>query len=283
MNLKKLLHSVVPEVLQRWYSRYKQRALLGQVPTASCNPSRLRPASGVEPEEIFKEAVKSGEWDEVRRSLEPFAIPDGTGGVNRGDRRAIYYLLRHFGPKSILEVGTHIGASSVHVASALGRNETSDGQFKKLVSVDIADVNDPNCKPWLKAGSTFSPREMIEKLGYDAFVEFETGSSLDHFAGGATYDFIFLDGDHSAKTVYQEVPAALQALNPGGVILLHDYYPDLRPLWPSGAVIQGPFLAIERLKKEGASLAVVPLGNVPWPTKQGSNTTSLALLLGPDA
>jgi hypothetical protein len=44
-------------------------------------------------------------------------------------------------------------------------------------------------------------------------------------------------------------------------------------------VIGGPFLAIERFKEEGAPLTVLPLGELPWPTKLGSNTTSLALLL----
>jgi len=59
--------------------------------------------------------------------------------------------------------------------------------------------------------------------------------SLDYLAGCAqTFDFIFLDGDHAARTVYQEVPAALRLLNSGGVILLHDYFPNLRPLWSNG-------------------------------------------------
>jgi hypothetical protein len=63
------------------------------------------------------------------------------------------------------------------------------------------------------------------------------------------------------------------------VILLHDYFPDLKPLWSNGRVIPGPWLAIERLKREGAPLTVKPFGALPWPTKLNSNNTSLALLL----
>lgn len=94
------------------------------------------------------------------------------------------------------------------------------------------------------------------------------------------FDLIFLDGGHEASTVYQEVPAALKLLNPGGLILLHDIYPDQRPLWSDGFVVPGPWLAIERFKKEGAKVTVKPLGALPWPTKLDSNVTSLACLIG---
>ena len=72
---------------------------------------------------------------------------------------------------------------------------------------------------------------------------------------------------------------ALKMLNPNGVILLHDYFPGMKPLWSDGTVIPGPYLATERFVKEGINLTVLPLGELPWPTKLGSNVTSLALLL----
>jgi hypothetical protein len=54
----------------------------------------------------------------------------------------------------------------------------------------------------------------------------------------------------------------------------------LQPLWSNGSVIPGPFLATERLKAEEAKVVVLPLGELPWPTKLRSSATSLALLLG---
>jgi hypothetical protein len=89
---------------------------------------------------------------------------------------------------------------------------------------------------------------------------------------------IFLDGDHSAATVYQEVPFALKRLRKNGIVLLHDYFPYLKALWSDGSVIPGPHIAIERLCSEGANLEVLPLGRLPWPTKLSSNITSLAVL-----
>jgi hypothetical protein len=78
--------------------------------------------------------------------------------------------------------------------------------------------------------------------------------------------------------VYREIPAALELLRPNGLILLHDYFPALRPLWSDRVVIPGPYLATARLMREGAKFRVLPLKALPWPTKFGSNVTSLALL-----
>jgi predicted O-methyltransferase YrrM len=111
-------------------------------------------------------------------------------------------------------------------------------------------------------------------------ISFVTSDSLVYLASSSErYDLIFLDGDHAPSAVYSEIPAALSMLRSGGVILLHDYFPALEPLWPDGKVIQGPWLAVERLRSEGAKIKAIPLGELPWPTKLGSRKTSLALLV----
>jgi len=125
----------------------------------------------------------------------------------------------------------------------------------------------------------YSPEEILRRLDCSNFVSFHTENSLDYLSRcHSQYDFIFLDGLHSATQVYQEIPRALRVLRSGGYILLHDYFPGLEPLWPDGKIIRGPFLAVERLKAEGARVDVLPLGKLPWPTKLQSNITSLALL-----
>jgi predicted O-methyltransferase YrrM len=116
-------------------------------------------------------------------------------------------------------------------------------------------------------------------MGCGDVVRFITSDSLDYFSRREQeYDFIFLDGSHNSSTVYKEIPAATTLLQTGGYILLHDYFPNLRPLRASGAVVPGPYLATQRLMDEGADIEVLPLGKLPWPTKLGSNLTSLALL-----
>jgi hypothetical protein len=150
-----------------------------------------------------------------------------------------------------------------------------------MTTVDVVDVNDEVAGPWKTRHSTYSPRAMVSMMGAAEWVTFVTAASLDYL-GRCTerFDFIFLDGNHSARTVYREVPAALRLLNPNGILLLHDYFPGGRPLWSDGVVIRGPWLAIERLCSEGAPIRIVPFGELPWPTKERSRVSSLALLVG---
>jgi predicted O-methyltransferase YrrM len=271
----------MPEFLRRLLRIRREAKELKSVPSLGCQVERLLSAQEVNLEEIFSSGEIEKAWNTVRPELQRFEIPDGTGGVNPGDGRALFYLMRYLKPRSVLEVGTHIGASTVHIAAALHTGHRLENEAPlKLVSVDVSVVNDPISKPWLQHGARYSPVEMINKMGCEYFVEFVTNTSLDYMAGcEQSYDFIFLDGNHAAKTVYREIPAALELLEKDGLILLHDYFPELNPLWSDGSIIPGPFLATERLRTEGTQLKVLPLSQLPWLTKLKSNITSLALLV----
>jgi predicted O-methyltransferase YrrM len=198
---------------------------------------------------------------------------DKYGGVNPGDRQAIYTLLYNLKPKTVLEIGTHIGASTLYFASVLNRNKNGF-----LTSVDVLDVNADEA-PWSKLGLPASPKENVKTINCSAHVEFIQSDSkkfLTHT--DKKFDFIFLDGDHGAKTVYEEISLALNLLNPNGILLLHDYYPNQKPLFNDGSIIPGPFIAVKRIKSENPDICIHPLGALPWPTKQNSNMTSLAIL-----
>ena len=180
----------------------------------------------------------------------------------------------------MLEIGTHIGVSTVYIAAALKKLRASNPEVSyNLLSVDMRDVNDPVSTPWLQYGSARSPIGLLRSMGCDDLVTFVVMDSLDFFPTcEQRYDLIFLDGSHDASIVYREIPAAMKLLHPGGHILLHDYFPDLRPLWSNGAVVPGPYLATRRLEDEGADIKILPVGKLPWRTKLGSKATSLALL-----
>jgi predicted O-methyltransferase YrrM len=201
-------------------------------------------------------------------------------GMNPGDRRALYYLVRHLRPRRVLEIGTQAGASTVHLAAGLA--DTHPGPASaRLLTLDIKNVNHPETGAWRAFRLPQSPADAMRRLGYGELVEFRVGRSLDVLREpGERYDLIFLDGDHRFKTVLKEIPAALGRLVPGGYVLLHDFFPGLRPLWPDGKVIDGPQRAVERLQQAGWPIDVRPLGELPWPTKQGTRLTSLAVLGG---
>ena len=283
MILKQLLNSMKPAFLIKTIRRWRDSKKLRSIPRDKFNTRALRHIRDVNLKELFDSREVEFMWNDSREGIDGFAIPDGTGGVNPGDRKAIFYLISKFQPSSVLEIGSLIGASTIHIASALFESQIKIGGAANLISVDIMDVNDHVSKPWLQYGMKHPPDEMVNLLGFASFVEFFNDSSLNYFTRcERKFDFIFLDGDHSEQAVYQEIPAALNHLQPNGVILLHDYFPDQKPLWLNGSVKPGPYLATERLKNEGANFVVLPLNELPWPTKLQSNITSLALLLRND-
>lgn len=278
--LKQLIRKLVPQSLQNRVLQRKDEEGLSQVATVNFSVENLIPAAKVSLDQIVTARETDELWKKVEPQFREFGVPDGTGGVNPGDRRALYYLVSHFRPGRMLEVGTHIGASTMHAVSAISASADPGSGEERLITVDIGNVNDPVSKPWLKYGTRFSPAELVTELGLSRLVRFVTSPSLEFMAKcKERFDFIFLDGDHAAKTVYREVSAALSLLNPNGVILLHDYFPDLKPLWSNGKVLAGPFLGVQRIRQEGVPVRVIPLGQLPWPTKLGSNVTSLALLV----
>jgi predicted O-methyltransferase YrrM len=237
----------------------------------------LRNVRDVDLAAVFANATFAEEWLQVASEMSKLGITDNAAGVNPGDRRALYCLIRHLKPKTVLEIGTHIGASTAHIVAAL-RKHPGIGSFR-VDTVDIYDVNDPKEGPWATMHSMHPPAELMRALGCAAAVTFHAKDSLDYMSAcKLKFDLIFLDGDHAAARVYREVPAALKLLNPGGYILLHDYFPSSQPLWQNGSVERGPYEAVHRLQSEGAAIEALPLGALPWPTKQNSNVTSLAVL-----
>jgi predicted O-methyltransferase YrrM len=267
-------------VLQQHLRVARESHALRQVPSTPCGSHALRWLTAADLARIFNSSEILGEW----QSKEPFLkracpIQDGrTGGVNPGDRRAVWYLVYGLGARSVLEIGTHVGASTLHIAAALQTRRSSLAP-PQLVTVDIQDVNSEVSGYWKQYGLAASPRDMIRSIDCGDFVRFAAQPSLE-FLDQCTekFDLIFLDGDHAATTVYQEIPRALNALNANGVLLLHDYFPNNRPLWPNGSFVPGPYVATARLQKEGVPIQVIPLGDLPWSTKEGSRTTSLAVV-----
>jgi len=273
--------SRIRKYLERRQHIKNEQASLDQIPKLSCTGEALRATTAHELAGIFNRPETQPEWTQAEADLKRVCqIEDGTtGGVNPGDRRAVWYLINGLGPKSVLEIGTHVGASTVHIASALKNKQQSDPAINPhLTTVDMEDVNSDS-GAFKRYGLAASPRDMIRSIQCDDLVSFVSESSLTFLDRCEDkFDFIFLDGDHSATTVYQEIPRALKALKQDGVILLHDYFPKNRPIWVNGSVIPGPYLGVSRLRKEGAPIKVLPLGELPWPTKLGSRITSLALV-----
>jgi predicted O-methyltransferase YrrM len=270
---------LLPKSVFRSLEMHREKRALAALQRLSCDVAALRGAQDTRVADWLSENLEA-EWQQAERNMLVAGFGSGSGAVNPGDRRALFQFVSALKPRSVLEVGTHVGASTATIALALREGaRLAGGVEPRLVTVDILDVNDPERGTWKRIGCSHSPADVMRAIGCRELVTFVTSDSIPYLTScKERFDLIFLDGNHAATAVYQEIPAALRLLSPGGLILLHDYFPKLEPLWSDGAVVPGPWLGVERLRAEGAPIVVAPLAALPWPTKLGSNVSSLAIV-----
>jgi predicted O-methyltransferase YrrM len=273
--MKQLIKKVLPKSALNVVLGLRDQSRLNAVPRYNFPADFLKSKHDIALDSIFADAVVKQQWEKDRGEISAvFAYGDTFGGINPGDRQALYYLLSALKPEKVLEVGTHIGASTLYIARAL-KNISPQVH---VTTVDILDVNAQDA-PWKKLGLEMSPAGYAEKLQCRDHISFKVSPAVEFMEKTQEkFDFIFLDGDHSSPAVYKEVAAALKVLKPGGLILLHDYYPGAKPLFPNGNIIFGPFRALDRIHRESPKIKAYPLGELPWPTKEGVSVTSLALV-----
>jgi predicted O-methyltransferase YrrM len=178
------------------------------------------------------------------------------------DCRALFQITAALAPARALEIGTHIGASTLHIAAGL--RQSGGG---RLTTVDIADVDAPD-GPWSRVGACAPPSVVLARLGLADRVTFVQSRSGRFLAGASEqYDLVFIDGSHSEVPAYLDIRNALGRLAPGGLILLHDYHGE-------GAGNPGVRRAVDRLCRDAPFLDVLPLGALPW-----AASTSLAAIV----
>ncbi len=273
--VKRILKATLPAGALNRLREVRNAPRFSQIPRQRIHETVLPRLSGGELAAMLASSDADPLWrEDHQRITAEFGGGDRLGGVNPGDRQAIYRILLARRPRSVLEIGTHIGASTLHLASALVRLGAG-----RLTTVDVLDVNADD-GPWRLVGVPERPAILAARVNCDEPIEFITSPALAYLRHtDRIFDFIFLDGDHAPGAVYQEVAAATRVLASGGTLLLHDFYPDVRPLFPDGNVVAGPFRALERITRENPTVTALPLGFLPWPTKQGSHATSLALVV----
>ena len=279
--IKKLIRKLLPAPMDNALRRAVHARRLKRAPTRTVDLAPLPKATEISfPDMLGGDGVANG-WEQARSLIdEIFENVKGSHAIGHGSRRAIYYLIRHFQPRAVLEIGTNVGASTLHILMAM-KAYRHEGDLPRLVTVDLWDVNDPAASEWKRYPGSGTPRETLARLNCADMVEFSVALSTDYLDGRvAEFDFIFMDHAPSADIAYQDIALAIKALRPGGQLLLHSCFPDGKPLRTGERVNPGFYLAVRRLRHEGARLVALPPGPLPWPTDPGGSNhlTSLALL-----
>jgi len=272
----RLLRAAVPARAVNAARNIRDRIGMFGEPKRTFDPAPLRPEASFSLDALFSDPAVDAAWQEDHAAISAlFGDREWPGSDNRGDRRALYYIVGRLRPQNVLEIGTYVGGSTLYLARALKRIGAAGG----LTTVDIQDVNDPTKGPWKDVGLPLPPIELARRLDCADVITFWNGASADFMKEtNERFDLIYLDGDMAARSVYRSITGAFGLLRPGGAILLHAYYPDGAPLFPDGIVLGGPYCAMARISRENPGVRVLTLGNLPWPTKQGSHATTLAFV-----
>jgi hypothetical protein len=126
--------------------------------------------------------------------------------------RVLYALVRALKPQLVVEIGTHVGCSTTHIASALKMN--GSGQ---VMTFDIANpINIPGMDEVHRQGDMI-PQELWP------YVEMVQGDGVQYIELDLLEaDMIYEDGDHSEDNVNRVWKAGVPKLTPDGVIASHD-------------------------------------------------------------
>lgn len=106
--------------------------------------------------------------------------------------------------RSILEVGMHIGFTSLHILRAIVGKSGA-----KLTSIDARPAHD---------------REFFQSREIGPWFNFIDGWTPGAFAPlkGQTFDLVFVDSDHSIEHTSKEIEALWKLTKPGAIFLFHD-------------------------------------------------------------
>jgi predicted O-methyltransferase YrrM len=270
--LLSLARRVLPKPAINLLGRQREALALRSIPPIDADFSRLRALDPGEVAAVLESSEFEAEWAELRGLLEELRIWNAVGTTGADDLKPLYKLARYYRVRSVLEVGTHIAGSTITLATAMAKLTGDGGASCRLVSVDIIDVNDRTDGPWIHAGTKSPPADCIRELGLDGIVSFRTSDSVEFLRECRDqFDFVFFDGDHTAKTVYQEIALVANRLTEGAILSLHDYSPRVAfSTYDDGRTIPGPHLATRRVISENPNLALIPVASLPGAACAGS-------------
>lgn len=125
-----------------------------------------------------------------------------------GDAEILYGMVRHFRPKSIVEIGS--GNSTLMALNALKKNaEEEEGYRCRHICIEPYEM------PWLERTGVTVLRETVESVDRELFATLEAG------------DVLFVDSSHMIRpqgdvlAIYLEI---LPLIRPGVLVHIHDIF-----------------------------------------------------------
>lgn len=157
---------------------------------------------------------------------------DDAGQSEHVTPRLLYALVLAARPRVCVEIGTHMGLSSLAIASALKFNaEYVPSAFLRQWKAEWHPIGklervrgklyciDPELQPH------FTRR--LQKFNLQPYIEFiQQRSEQVDLTQIPNIDFLFIDGGHAYESALSDFTRYFVKVNAGGYVVLHDYFPD---------------------------------------------------------
>ena len=151
--------------------------------------------------------------------------------------------------KGIVEIGRYNGGSTLLFSLS---NPTTN-----IISIDINPQNDGRLD------------NVFQKLGVGANVELIVDDASNYSRSlkmrENSFDFLFIDGDHSYEACLRDIQNFYPHLETGGLIAFHDSYPDM----PGNGVFQA---ILDFSSNHPGMQPLIPISTTPrvWENQNGS-------------
>ena len=137
--------------------------------------------------------------------------------------RQLLELVRDQKPKHVIEIGTWNGKRAIEMMAVSNCYYTGFDLFEEATKeIDKKEYNVKNHNDMVDVGRS------IETAGFSKFclIRGNTRKTLETFFenGAEPFDFCFVDGGHSIKTIRNDYKWLSENIEKGGTIIIDDYY-----------------------------------------------------------
>lgn len=159
--------------------------------------------------------------------------------ANDGQNNFRTHLLQNFSGKPVrcLQIGAYTGDASVWLY-----DNVLDHKDSILIDVDTWEGSDEPSHHQMNWSTVETLYDVKTKNARDNRKIVKYKGTSDHFFRNnrEMYDFIYIDGDHTAYGVLKDAVSAYECLNVGGIIAFDDYQ------WSAGlGAVKEPKMAID--------------------------------------
>ena len=160
------------------------------------------------------------------------------------DLKNISYIINNYGiPNNIVEIGVYEGMTTCWIAD----NMCPHNKSMQIYAIDPHSTSIDLHTNLAEVGERF--KKNIAKSEFSENIHYINSTSreglLDLYVDDIRPEFIYIDGDHTASTVMEDLVLSFMILKPGGVILCDDSVDWQQPTDGVTACQMAPRMAVD--------------------------------------